>query len=215
MTACVRLHAFTFASTGERLIQQEGNLVVYNAGGTAIWHNGTGGHPGAFLTLQDDGNLVVYDASGKALWWLGAYAPPTAAPAPTVPTDCSAVKSPVGIEQTVLVEGIRVHRCIANAVGRMIRDARAAGIKLTGGGWRSMEGQLQVRRNTCLRLPFTPPCGSCAGGASSADSNPSMRSAWSGARIKGGKSFCHPARGPPPLWLGVPHPILQGCFSWG
>ena len=87
VTACVRLHAFTFASTGERLIQQEGNLVVYNASGTAIWHTSTGGHPGAFLTLQDDGNLVVYDASGKALWWLGAYA--------TVPTDCSAVKSPV------------------------------------------------------------------------------------------------------------------------
>jgi D-alanyl-D-alanine carboxypeptidase-like protein len=140
------------SSTGDRLIMQDGNLVLYNASGTFIWQSGTGGHPGAWLALQDDGNLVVYDASGKALWWIGVYAPPKAAPAPTappVPTDSVAVTGQVGIEQTVVIEGFRVHRSIADAVGRMIRDARAAGIHLTGWGWRSMEDQIRLRREHC------------------------------------------------------------------
>ncbi|HZH75013.1 MAG TPA: D-alanyl-D-alanine carboxypeptidase family protein, partial [Archangium sp.] len=128
-------------STGNQLVLQDGNLVLYDTSGKFIWQSGSGGNIGAWLALQHDGNLVVYSASGKVLW-----TPPSPAPAPT---DSSTVTAPVGPEQTVMVEGIRVHRSIANAVGQMIRDARAAGINLTGGGWRSMEDQINVRRKNC------------------------------------------------------------------
>jgi hypothetical protein len=45
-------------------MQTDGNFVVYNEGGIAVWATGTGGSSGAFLVLQDDGNLVVRDSSG-------------------------------------------------------------------------------------------------------------------------------------------------------
>ena len=51
-------------------MQTEGNLVLYD-GGTARWHAGTYGHPGAFAVMQTDGNLVVYLPSGSALWASG------------------------------------------------------------------------------------------------------------------------------------------------
>jgi hypothetical protein len=123
-------------SPGERLVMQgDGNLVVYNAANVATWQSGTAGNPGSWLALQHDGNLVVYDAAGKARWWIP----------PLPPTDTP----PIGTDQIVTVEGIKVHRSIADAVGRMIRDARAAGIKLTGGGYRSAQQQIEVRRKNC------------------------------------------------------------------
>lgn len=78
--------------------QNDGNLVVYNREGRAIWasntdgrgatqfsiqgdgnaviyagHNpvwstGTDGHWGAFLAIQEDGNVVLYDPSYRVLW---------------------------------------------------------------------------------------------------------------------------------------------------
>jgi hypothetical protein len=45
---------------GARVVMQEdGNLVVYDEGGVARWSSGTGGYPGALLRIQSDGNLVV------------------------------------------------------------------------------------------------------------------------------------------------------------
>lgn len=49
-------------------MQNDGNFVVYDAGGVALWSTGTVGNPGARLAIQDDGNLVVYRADGQALW---------------------------------------------------------------------------------------------------------------------------------------------------
>ena len=79
-------------------MQGDGNAVVYNRSGTALWHsysygyNGaafamqgdgnavmyfsgraikatnTSGRPGAWLIMQTDGNLVLYSSSGQALW---------------------------------------------------------------------------------------------------------------------------------------------------
>lgn len=53
----------------ERLVMQaDGNLVLYNGAGKALWASHTGGHAGAYARLQKNGNLVVYTAAGKALW---------------------------------------------------------------------------------------------------------------------------------------------------
>lgn len=49
-------------------MQGDGNLVLYNCCGTALWHTGTWGHPGSFAVMQNDGNLVVYTAARTALW---------------------------------------------------------------------------------------------------------------------------------------------------
>ncbi|MEU7203789.1 trypsin-like serine protease [Streptomyces sp. NPDC045470] len=50
-------------------MQDDGNLVVYKAGGGQgkggdLWSTKTSKNPGAFLHLQDDGNLVVYKKTG-------------------------------------------------------------------------------------------------------------------------------------------------------
>lgn len=79
------------------IMQGDGNFVVYNGSGAALWSSNTGGvfgavmkmqgdgnmvvyqgnvakcssrtwgHPGAYLRMQSDGNLVVY-SGGTALW---------------------------------------------------------------------------------------------------------------------------------------------------
>ena len=52
---------------------------------------------------------------------------------------------PVDMSQTVVVEGIRVNRSIADSVKRMIVDANKAGITLRGSGWRSSLQQKAAR----------------------------------------------------------------------
>jgi hypothetical protein len=53
------------------VMQGDGNLVAYDAGGTALWSSGTYA-PGALLAMQDDGNLVIYRANGTAAWSSGS-----------------------------------------------------------------------------------------------------------------------------------------------
>jgi len=48
--------------------QADGNFVVYDAGGAALWNSGTSGTFDGELWLQDDGNLVVYNGAGQSLW---------------------------------------------------------------------------------------------------------------------------------------------------
>ena len=50
------------------IMQDDGNLVLYDGAGKALWASGTDHHPGAYATMQTDGNLVVYPPSGHALW---------------------------------------------------------------------------------------------------------------------------------------------------
>ncbi|WNG60001.1 hypothetical protein F0U59_38750 [Archangium gephyra] len=98
----------------------------------------------AVVAFQSSLRLTPDGVVGPKTWAaLGASPPvgPTPVPVP--------VTGPVGKDQIVEVEGIHVHRSIADAVGRMIRDARAAGIHLTGWGWRSQEEQIQLRREHC------------------------------------------------------------------
>lgn len=49
-------------------MQTDGNFVVYDGGGRALWSTRTNGNPGAWLVLQTDGNLVLYRADGRVLW---------------------------------------------------------------------------------------------------------------------------------------------------
>jgi glucosylceramidase len=46
-------------------MQTDGNLVVYNAAGAAVWANNRSGQ---YLIVQPDGNLVEYSAAGTAVW---------------------------------------------------------------------------------------------------------------------------------------------------
>jgi hypothetical protein len=52
-------------------MQADGNLVIYNASGTALWWTGTQGNSGAILTLADTGQPTVTSASGALLWSAG------------------------------------------------------------------------------------------------------------------------------------------------
>lgn len=49
------------------VMQGDGNLVLYDSGGTALWASNTWGHPGASLVVQDDCNAVIYE-NGAPLW---------------------------------------------------------------------------------------------------------------------------------------------------
>jgi methionine-rich copper-binding protein CopC len=48
-------------------LQADGNLVEYNAAGTALWASGTGGRTVTEAVMQADGNLVLYNGT-QAVW---------------------------------------------------------------------------------------------------------------------------------------------------
>ena len=54
-----------------------------------------------------------------------------------------------GAGRSCRVGGIRVHQSIAGNLQRMMAAASAAGINLSGGGYRDPAGQIAVRRNNC------------------------------------------------------------------
>ncbi|AHH97924.1 hypothetical protein GCM10010174_29310 [Kutzneria viridogrisea] len=57
-------------SHGTLVFQSDGNLVVYNEYGRALWNAGTY-HRGKTAVFQGDGNFVVYDGFGTAVWDAG------------------------------------------------------------------------------------------------------------------------------------------------
>ncbi|MEQ9097129.1 MAG: M15 family metallopeptidase [Phycisphaerales bacterium] len=59
-------------------------------------------------------------------------------------------------DDIVTVEGIQVHRSIASNVQRMVRDARRDGVELRGGGYRSPDSQIALRRKNCATRPGAP-----------------------------------------------------------
>lgn len=60
-------------------MQHDGNLVLYNGYGVAMWNSRTD-HigAGANAVMQEDGNLVVYDSGGNAAWESGTAGHPGA-----------------------------------------------------------------------------------------------------------------------------------------
>lgn len=82
-------------------------------------------------------------------------------------TESIASGGPVPMSSTTLVRGIRVHKQISGAVGRMIDAAAADGVTLNGvgGGWRSSAQQQALRlkngctcsnSSSCCRVPTAP-----------------------------------------------------------
>ncbi len=57
--------------------------------------------------------------------------------------------APVGTDEIVTVQGIQVHSSIADDVDRMLTAAANDGVDLSGGGYRSSDGQIAVRKNNC------------------------------------------------------------------
>ena len=58
----------TFVAGSSLVVQGDGNVVVYSPDGRPVWSTGTFGRPGAGLVMQDDANLVVYRADGQPVW---------------------------------------------------------------------------------------------------------------------------------------------------
>jgi hypothetical protein len=61
----------------EMVVQGDGNLVIYEKVGGAIWATGTNGCGFIVnkLVLQNDGNLVLYAADGQVMWYSNTYGP--------------------------------------------------------------------------------------------------------------------------------------------
>ena len=53
-------------------MQDDGNLVIYDAAGVPIWHTNTWGNPGAYLSIHNDGNMAIYSPNGRLLWQTGS-----------------------------------------------------------------------------------------------------------------------------------------------
>ncbi len=134
---------------GRVLMRVDGMLVEYRAG-EEIWESGTVA-PEAVAIMQNNGLLVIYSKEGP-IWANGQMlgdtpAPPTNPNPPIQPGPRPT--EPVGIEETVVVRGIRVHTSIANQVINLVDAATADGVALSGWGWRDTERQIELRRRHC------------------------------------------------------------------
>jgi pimeloyl-ACP methyl ester carboxylesterase len=54
--------------------QTDGNLVLYQHGGTSLWASQTAGDAAGYAEMQGDGNFVVYDAASIPVWASGTSA---------------------------------------------------------------------------------------------------------------------------------------------
>ena len=53
--------------------QTDGNLVIYNDEGIAMWDTKTYGNKATYLKVQNDGNLVLYGKDGIVFWSSKTY----------------------------------------------------------------------------------------------------------------------------------------------
>ena len=60
------------------VLQEDGNLVLYQIGGIALWHTQTHGQVAGSLEMQGDGNLVLYSPSGAPMWHANTHGNPGA-----------------------------------------------------------------------------------------------------------------------------------------
>lgn len=56
------------ASIGQAILQNDGNLVVFDATHD-VWASATDGHNGAYLIVQDSGAIWIFDADGTPIWY--------------------------------------------------------------------------------------------------------------------------------------------------
>jgi D-alanyl-D-alanine carboxypeptidase len=73
----------------------------------------------------------------------------------------TAVRPGFTTTDTTVVYGTTVHRSVAYAYRRMVDDAKAAGISISGGGFRTKQRQIELRKiNGCPDV-WTAPASSC------------------------------------------------------
>ncbi|MEV6495740.1 M15 family metallopeptidase [Actinoplanes sp. NPDC051633] len=73
----------------------------------------------------------------------------------------SAVRPVFTTADTRIVYGTTVHRNIAYSYKRMVDDAKKAGISISGGGFRTRQRQIELRKiNGCPDI-YTAPASSC------------------------------------------------------
>ncbi|WP_305783570.1 M15 family metallopeptidase [Symbioplanes lichenis] len=71
------------------------------------------------------------------------------------------VRASFSTADATTVEGITVHKSVAFAFGRMLADARKDGIVMSGGGFRTKQRQIELRKiNGCPDV-YTAPASSC------------------------------------------------------
>jgi RHS repeat-associated protein len=80
-------------SVGPTIMQGDGNLVVYNADWTAVWHAGTWGHDGARLEIAND-EMAIVAPGGTRLWVVSLL--PSAPGAATTDARAGALAPPRG-----------------------------------------------------------------------------------------------------------------------
>src|SRR5437899_571009 len=61
---------------GTCVMQNDGNLVIYDPNWKPLWSSKTWGNPGSRLVMQDDGNLVIYKPDWTPLWDKKTYQSP-------------------------------------------------------------------------------------------------------------------------------------------
>lgn len=62
-------HTGTYGEDSKFLVMQDdGNLVLYDKNNKPLWHTHTYGNSGSELKLQSDSNLVIYSAGNTPLW---------------------------------------------------------------------------------------------------------------------------------------------------
>jgi hypothetical protein len=83
----------------------------------------------------------------------GSPARPTTA-GPNTPPPPPPGSGVVTRDQVVSVQGILVHRSIAAQVQGLLDAAAAAGIRLSGSGWRDTSRQIQLRMQHCGTTPY-------------------------------------------------------------
>ena len=52
-------------------MQNDGHLVLYDAGNGTAWSSGTAGNPGAVLVLRADGDMIISMVNGRTLFSTG------------------------------------------------------------------------------------------------------------------------------------------------
>jgi hypothetical protein len=57
------------------IIQNDGNLVIYDPDGRPLWASNTAGNPGSRLVVQDDGNVVIYKPDWTPVWATNTWQP--------------------------------------------------------------------------------------------------------------------------------------------
>jgi len=54
-------------------LQDDGNLVLYDADHQPVWASGTDGQEVSGARMQQDGNLVIYSPGGDSIWASDTY----------------------------------------------------------------------------------------------------------------------------------------------